>query len=172
MPKNTPQISRVPRNDTIEIPFPEPAEQNRDGLDVLGIALSRNYYRLISRELLMPVLFIAQDVEAADAGSYGNFFIADRAWKIISISEVHRVVGTGGSVQVEKLTSGTAKDSGTDLLTTAFSLTASVNVPRFGTLTATKANLIIKRGDRLGTVISGLSGAPEDVQITVMLQSF
>lgn len=113
---------------------------------------------------------LMQDVEAADAGSYGNFFVADDSWQVISITEVHRVVGTGGTVQVEKLTSGTAKGSGLNLLATAFSLTASVNVPRFGTLTTTKADLILRRGDRLGSKTAALAGTPEDVQITVILK--
>lgn len=145
-------------NDGERIPFSEPQ-------------LTPYQLQLLKRNIFLPVSMIVQDVEAADAGSYGNQLVADRDWKIISISEVHRVAATGGSIQVENIPSGTAKDSGTDLLATAFALTASANVPRFGTLITTTRSLILRRGDRLGLVISGLTGTPEDICITVILQA-
>ena len=130
-------------------------------------ALEKN---TLNQNVLHIVSDIIQDVEPGDAGSYGNFFVADDSWQIISISEAHRVAGAGGTMQIEKLTSGTAKGSGNNLLATAFSLTASANTPRFGTLTTTKADLILRRGDRLGSVSSGLSGVPEDIVVTVILK--
>ena len=143
--------------------LPTPAPFTSLALDPFARQVLNNNIYLIATDLM-------QDVEAADAGSYGNFFVSDSSWRIISITEVHRVTAGGGTVQIEKLTSGTAKGSGNNLLVTAFSLTASANVPRFGTLTATKDDLILRRGDRLGSKTATLSGTPEDVCITIILK--
>ena len=124
----------------------------------------------LKREILLPVTDVIQDVEASDAGSYCNFFVADRDWLVISITEVHRVASSGGTIQVERIPSGTAKASGNNLLATAFDLTAGANTPRFGTLTATQADLVIRRGDRLGSKIASVTGTPEDIAITVLLR--
>ena len=160
----------IEKNKEFISPFPEFSKEDSP-IPFSQPQLTPEQKVLLRRDIFLPVSAIVQDVEASDAGSYGNFFVSDRDWRIISISEVHRVVATGGSIQVEKIPSGTAKDSGTDLLTTAFDLTASANVPRFGILIGTASSLILQRGERLGLVISGLSGTPEDICITVLLQA-
>lgn len=112
---------------------------------------------------------------AATAGNYGNFFIADRAYLVLAISEVHRTAGSDAgtvTISVEKCTSGTAADGGVDLLATALSLKAAAATPQFGTLTNTKKDLIMLRGDRLVLKDTGAVTAVADVCVTVVLQEY
>jgi hypothetical protein len=85
------------------------------------------------------------------------FWIAPAPCKIISATERHiTVAGQAGSMQVEKIASGTAIGSGTNILATAFDLTstASTNVTVLGS--ATLATASIAKGEALaGKVASG-----------------
>ena len=151
--------------------MPEEKKQNNSILD--EILFDPDIRKLLKQLGVKPISGIVFGTSAATAANYGNFFTADRGYKVIEISEVHRTAGTNGgavTVSVEKCASGTAPDSGIDLLATALSLKATVNTPQFGTLTLTKRDLILKRGDRLILKDSGTLTDVADVNITVILQ--
>lgn len=91
---------------------------------------------------------------AAIAGNYGVFFTAPFSCVVISFSEVHQTKGTvDGTLQLEKLTSGVAPDSGVVLLSSALSLTTTNNTPQYGTVlqtyTGSVRNASLVKGDRL-----------------------
>lgn len=81
------------------------------------------------------------------------FFVATRAYLLVSVSEVHAVAAGGASVlQVVKDTGTAAPGTGTDLLTnntnTGFDLNATANTVQVGTLVAA-ATRTLAAGDRL-----------------------
>ena len=124
-----------------------------------------------------PVSVALENTNAATAGNYGYFFVADRPYEVISITERHRTKGSdsGARLQVEKLTSGTAKGSGVDLVVSDginIWSGSSNDTTNYATLTNTKSYLIMRRGDALGlttkaTTITNVA----DLIVTVLLRA-
>lgn len=91
---------------------------------------------------------------ALAANNDSAFFIATRAMRVISVSEVHAVAAGGASVvQVVKDTGTAAPGTGTDLLTNntngGFNLNATANTVQVGTLVTTTGATNLAAGDRL-----------------------
>lgn len=110
---------------------------------------------------------------AATAANYAVFLIVPIACLVTKIQEVHQTLGTDAgavTLNIEKLTSGVALDSGAAILSTAFDLKASVNVVRTGTLTTTASSRTLARGDRLAMKDAGTLTAVANVTISVELQ--
>lgn len=102
----------------------------------------------------------------------GNFFVAARQCRVIGAREVHDVAGSDGSavtLTVEKLTSGTDKGSGVNVLSTTFNLKSTADTPVWVGPTTTVANARLVPGDRLGLLSSGTLTAIVDVGVTVLL---
>lgn len=102
-------------------------------------------------------------------------FIAPFACKVVSIKEVHSVVGsTSALVSPRKVTGvsapGAAVAAGiTELLTAGFDLTATANTVVTGTLSATASDYTLAAGDKIGLDFSGtLTGLVG--QITIELK--
>lgn len=128
---------------------------------------------ILKRNILKPVSGVVASTAAATAANYGCFFVADRTYEVISISEVHFVAGTNGgavTISVEKCNSGVAPGSGVDLLASALSLKATINTPQFGSLTLTKSSLLLIKGDRLVLKDTGTLTDVADVAVTVLLR--
>lgn len=85
------------------------------------------------------------------------FYIAPAPFKVISATERHvTVAGQAGTMQVEKIPSGTAIGSGTVLLATAFDLTSTANTNVTVLGSATLATASVAKGEALaGKVASG-----------------
>lgn len=104
-------------------------------------------------------------------------FTADRAYQVVSVTEIHATLGTDGSavnVQLTKDTGTNAPGAGTDLLTNntgaGFDLKATINTLQTGALTATLASLQLAAGDRLSLDYAGTITALAGVQVTVYLK--
>lgn len=112
-----------------------------------------------------PPLVVTVNVDAAEAVDQHAWICPDLGckWQLASVEEVHRVVGgASAAVMPEKATGTTAPGSGSDLLTAAIDLTATVDTVVSATLTTTEANRLFVPGDRIvldfsGTV-TGLAG--------------
>ena len=112
-----------------------------------------------------PTLVVTLRADAEEAVDANAWICPDLGCKyqLLSVEEVHSVVGgAAAAVMPEKATGTTAPASGTDLLTAALDLTASVETVRNGTLTATESARVFAPGDRIvldfsGTV-AGLAG--------------
>jgi hypothetical protein len=105
------------------------------------------------------------------------FFIADRAYQVTAIGEVHSAAGTNGSavnLQVTKDVTTDAPGAGTDLLTNntnaGFDLKGTANTVQAGTLTATTASLQLAAGDRLSLDFAGTLTTLAGVLVTVTLK--
>lgn len=100
------------------------------------------------------------------------FYIAPAPFKIISATERHiTVAGQAGTMQVEKIPSGTAIGSGTNVLATAFDLTstASTNVTVLGS--ATLATASVAKGEALaGKVASGAATSYANGSLSITIE--
>ena len=104
-------------------------------------------------------------------------FIANRAYTVKSITEVHSVAGNDAgavNLQVTKDTSTDAPGAGTDLLTNnanaGFDLKGTANTVQTGTLTATAASLALAAGDRLSLDFAGTLTTLAGVVVTIELE--
>ena len=100
-------------------------------------------------------------------------FLANRAYKVVAIREVHSALGTdGGAVTLSatKDTGTSAPGAGTGLLTATFDLKAAINTVQAGSLSATEADLILAAGDRLSVVYGGTLTAVAGVVVTFELE--
>lgn len=139
----------------------------------VGEQLDPHTELILKRNVLKIVSANVYGATAATATNYGCFFIADRPYEVVSITESHNIEGSDlGAVTltVEKCFSGSGTGTGAVLLATAFNLKSTANTPVFGTLTTTKASLLIKKGDRLVLKDSGTLTGVQDVCVTVILR--
>jgi hypothetical protein len=93
--------------------------------------------------------------------SSAHVFVADRAYRVVSVQEIHSVVGgASAAVQPRKITDTSSPGSAAsatvkELTTAAISLTTTVNTVQTGTLVATAADLLFAAGDKLALNFSG-----------------
>jgi hypothetical protein len=103
-----------------------------------------------------------------------SFFIADRAYQVMAIREVHSAAGNDAgavAMQVTKDTGTNAPGAGSDLLTsTGFNMKATANTVQAGTLVATAATLTLAAGDRLAVDFNGTLTTLAGVVVTVVLK--
>ena len=104
---------------------------------------------------------------AASTLNYGVIFIARHPIEIIRISETHAVASASASLNIEKLEQGQALTLGTSLLTTAFDLTTTANIPVVKEGKDLIANRKLRENDRIGLVISGTLTGLSDLCITI-----
>lgn len=110
------------------------------------------------------------DVVLTSTSANANVFIAPTAYKITAVREVHGVVGgSGATVNLEVIPSGTANGSGVAVLPTALSLVTTVNVPHTAVLPTNGDLLIIPAGSRLGTVVAGTLTGLGDALLQISL---
>lgn len=104
---------------------------------------------------------------AAVTANYGPFFIADRTYEVVEMSELHTTASsdtTPPTLKLEKLTGTTAPGSGTVISAgTGINLHSAANTVQ----TVSCSNAIINRGDRLSlkqtTTPTALAGVTVDV---------
>jgi len=100
------------------------------------------------------------------------FFIAPAACKVVSAVERHvTVAGQAGTMQVEKIPSGTAIGSGTAVLTSAFDLESTVNTNVTILGSATLATKSLAKGEALaGIVASGAATTYANGSLSVTIE--
>lgn len=137
-----------------------------------GIGASGSTARIVPKVITVTFGMLANASLADQA-----FFVADRAYRVKSISEIHSVLGTDAgavNLQVTKDTGTAAPGAGTDLLTdnanAGFNLKGTINTVQNGTLTATAASLALAAGDRLSVDFAGVLTAVAGVVVTVTLE--
>ncbi len=130
-----------------------------DGLTVGGVIVPQ----------AIEVSFVGQTTEAATDRA---FFIANRAYQVTAIRQVHSVAAGGAStLQVTKDTGTTAPGAGTDLLqSTGFNLNATANTVQTGTLSATASDLQLAAGDRLSIDFANTIQSTAGLVVTVQLK--
>lgn len=104
---------------------------------------------------------------AATAGNYGRFWTAPAKCVIDSVEAVFSANSSSGTLQVAKVPSGTAQDSGTNLLSSTISLSASADTRQQGTLSTTAATIELAAGDSLQLVDGGTLTSLTDLAVSV-----
>src|SRR3990167_4853692 len=120
----------------------------------------------------VQAVFIAAEASLVTTAEFAAFFIADRHYRVIGARERHSVAGTNGSAvtaQVQKVTSGTAKASGVNVLSTTFDLKSTADTPVWLGPSTTAADIVLVPGDALTVLSSGTYTALIDTTIKVTL---
>lgn len=117
-----------------------------------------------------------KNTDAATAANYGPFFIAPFDCEFLRAFERHGTKGSQNDVtlDIEKLSDGTAKGSGVSVLASVFGIGANnsssdVFSSKDGTLTA--ANRRLARGEVLALKTAGTLTDLNDVVVTVLLRT-
>lgn len=138
-------------------------DTNLDSLKIAG--------RNVSTQVLATFSMLANGSLADQC-----FFVADRAYTVLAIKEVHSVAGNDAgavNLQVTKDTGTQAPGAGTDLLTNnsnaGFNLKGTANTVQNGTLTSTAGALTLAAGDRLSADFAGTLTTLAGVVVTVAL---
>lgn len=118
---------------------------------------------------------VVQGANAQTAAIFtAPFFVADRAYMVVSVKERHETAASDGgvvSLMVKKVPSGTAPSAGTDTLSAGISLKATANTNQAGSLHATPANYTLAAGDSLSLVTTGALTALVGVSCMVELKA-
>jgi len=93
-----------------------------------------------------------------------------RSKVIVSVIVRYAVASTSGTLQIKKCGATVAAASGTDVLASTISLSATAETNYAGTLSTTAANLIIRPGDTLYCVAGGTLTNLSGIGIRVVTQ--
>lgn len=148
-----------------QVPRFQPGFRTIDGSQLNIIADAVNNIQLAGP--ICPTYRTGDTPAATDVA----FFIAPRAMRVRSISEVHAVAAGGASaLQVTKDTGTAAPGAGTDLLTsTGFDLNATANTVQNGTLVTTLGVTTLAAGNRLSVDFANAIQSSVGVVVTVCL---
>ena len=103
------------------------------------------------------------------AANYDRFWIAPAKCVIDSVDASWSVASSSGALQVEKVPSGTAQGSGTNLLSSTISTAGSADTTTAGTLSTTAATVELAVGDALALVNAGTLTSLVNLHVTVGL---
>jgi hypothetical protein len=107
---------------------------------------------------------------AQTATNYGFIFTARHPIEIMRITEVHGTAGTDASavtLDVKKVSSGTALSSGTTILSSTFNLKSTANTPVVKEGGSLSSNRKLIENESIGLVVSGSLTSLSDVCITI-----
>lgn len=127
----------------------------------------------------LPIVTNLPGTTAQTAANFTTpFFIANRTYEVITVTERHETAGSDAgavTVQLKKVPSGTAPGSGTSILTTALSLKTTANTNQSGTvslvITSSIADRVLVAGDALSLLSSGTLTALVGVTVSVLLKA-
>jgi len=102
-----------------------------------------------------------------------NFFIANQAYQVMAIYEIHAVACAVASTTavVKKCGSGITVANGTSLMTSTFALDGTAETQQTATLSTNPSTLTLAAGDRLAVDFTGTLTTLSGVVIQVMLKS-
>lgn len=103
------------------------------------------------------------------ASQYERFWTAPAKCVVDSVTATWSVASSSGTLQIEKVPSGTAQGSGTNLLSATISTAGAANTNTAGTLSTTAATVELASGDSLALVNGGTLTSLTDLQVTVGL---
>lgn len=106
---------------------------------------------ILPGEMVITVPITKTDFAAGELNR--SIFIADDAWTITSIEEVHNVAegtATTCTLAVQKMTGTQALTGGINVTTAAFNLKGAANTVQTGTLSTTSGRTTLADGNRLG----------------------
>jgi hypothetical protein len=134
--------------------------------------------RTINDTISFAVSVRVPDTDAANSAKYGTFFIAPFPCVLVRAYERHGTAGTDAgavTLDVEKLTNGTAKGSGVSMLASTFNLKSTANTyvlkdPSTGVTSGT-LNRALSLGQAVALKTSGTLTAVNDVIVTLVFKT-
>lgn len=111
-----------------------------------------------------------QVIDSNIASSYGVFFIAPTSLRIIQALCCFSVAGTDAgavTLTIEKLINTQASGTGVNVLSSSFDLKGVINTTQFAIPVLATIPKNLKRGDRLGLVLSGVPTSVNNVIIGI-----
>ena len=105
----------------------------------------------------------------ATASQYERFWVAPAKCVVDYFTLTYSVASSSGTVQLEKVPSGTAQGSGTNILTGTVSTSSTANTNNAGTISTTAATAELAVGDALALVNGGTLTSLTDLHATVGL---
>lgn len=145
---------------------PPLADHRHNGFDTSKIEFEDINRKIIYKD------YTIYGADAATAANYGVFCIVPKACVVTGIQEVHQTAGTDGSavtLNIEKLTGTTALGSGSEILSTAFSLKATANTVQDGSLSMDLSSRTLAKGDRLALKDTGTLTSVANVTVKIEL---
>lgn len=125
-----------------------------DKLLFVDCSVAEGFVNTESRRLVVNSELLATSVDT-------HVFVADRAYQVMAVNEIHSVVGsTSAAVRPRKITDTSAPGAAVsatvkELTTAAADLTATINTTQALTLSATAADLLLAAGDKIALDFSG-----------------
>lgn len=129
-------------------------------------------YRFL-RNKTEQINIVLAGADAATAANYGVFTWIRANAVIEEVWETHKTAGSDAgavTVDIEKLGSGVALDSGTTILSTALSLKSTANTPQQGILKSDISARQLARGDRLALKDSGTLTSVDHVVVSIVIR--
>lgn len=111
---------------------------------------------------------------AATGTNYGRVFTADRAYQLVSATEVHRTAGNDGgavTLALEKCTGTQAEGAGVLMMANTFNLKGTADTVQSATLSATAADSLLASGNRIVLLDTGTLATLADVCVTIVLKA-
>jgi len=127
----------------------------------------------------LPIITNLPGTTAQTAANFTTpFFIAQRSYEVIKITERHETAGSDAgavTLQLVKVPSGTAPASGLSVMSATLSLKTTANTNQFGAIsqviTSSVADRVLVAGDSLALVSSGTLTALVGVTVSVLLKA-
>lgn len=127
--------------------------------------------------ILPQYVYVSIAIPANGGLADGAVFVADRAYKVVQVDEVHAVAGSDAgavTLDVKKQTGTQAPSAGVSALSSTFDLKATANTVVSKTvasgLTATEADRTLAAGNRLSLDFTGVLTAVAGLCVTLKLQ--
>lgn len=165
MPFQAPPQTMEPLQDPYEL-----KDSREYDWDELRILKDRGFHGVTK-----PVMFRLPTTDPQTAAQWTTpFFIADRPYLLLKVTERHETAGSdAGAVtaMLKKVPSGTAPGSGTDMLTAGMSLKTTANTNQSGTVSKDITAIRMVAGDSLAFILTGTPTALVGVTIAVLLRA-
>lgn len=113
------------------------------------------------------VTFSLPGTTAATTGNYNVFFTARYPMEILRITERHSGASSSGTLQIRKCPSGTAKASGSNLLSSAIATSGAADTDIICEIGDFTGEQILKEGDSLCAVEGGTLTGLQNLAVTI-----
>lgn len=153
----------------LDVPYQLKDEKQYDW-DQLRILQERGFHGVTK-----PVMFRLPTTDPQTSAQWTTpFFIADRPYLLLKVTERHETAGTdAGAVtcMLKKVPNGTAPGSGTDMLTAGISLKTTANTNQTGTVSKDVTVIRMVAGDSLSFILTGTPTDLVGVTLAVLLRA-
>lgn len=130
------------------------------------------YEDILNKDML-PITVSLFGTSAATAANYGVFFIAQRPYEVMEISEAHTTAGSSAdaALNIERLQGTEALDAGDAICVAAFELDGTADTVVTKKSTALQ-NRVLSIGDRLALDDAGTLTNVAGVTVSILLKPF